>query len=281
MSDHRDLSTATELATDCPIGLWTPPQVEIPIPERRSLYRNQIRPRDLLPAVPCHLPGASWDKRSVDSVSLACRSGSYLLLIFTLLPTQRTDELLSSPTALPSPCDPITLSRTLLLLLQLFYDLNSQDLPEFFEDNIEPFMALLHKYLTWTRPELVSDDEDDEEAGPLEKIRASICEIAELYTQRYLDAFTMMEKFVETTWTLVTSLGSSVKYDIVRFQQCAPLGPLGFWSMGTDKHVLCSSSARRSPSSRSPSACPARRACSKDPAFWRLSARRSCSRIWC
>lgn len=131
---------------------------------------------------------------------------------------QRTDELLSSPNALPSPADPQTLSRTLLLLLQLYYDLNSQDLPEYFEDNIEPCMALLHKYLTWTRPELVvQDDENDEEgeAGPLEKIRASICEIAELYTQRYLEVFSMMEQFVETTWTLVTGLGSSTKYDIV------------------------------------------------------------------
>lgn len=79
-------------------------------------------------------------------------------------------------------------------------------------------MALLHKYLTWSRPELVTpDDENDEEgeAGPLEKIRASICEIAELYTQRYLEVFSMMEQFVETTWTLVTGLGSSTKYDIV------------------------------------------------------------------
>lgn len=131
---------------------------------------------------------------------------------------KRTDELLSQPAALPSPQDPKTLSRTLLLLLQIFYDLNSQDLPEFFEDNITACMILLHKYLTWTRSELQSQDDDDDEeaeAGPLEKIRASICEIAQLYTQQYLDAFTMMEKFVETTWTLVTGLGKSTKYDIV------------------------------------------------------------------
>lgn len=79
-------------------------------------------------------------------------------------------------------------------------------------------MGLLHKYLTWSRPELeTSDDPDDEEAeaGPLEKIRASICEIAQLYTQQYLDAFSQMEQFVETTWTLVTGLGKSTKYDIV------------------------------------------------------------------
>ena len=79
-------------------------------------------------------------------------------------------------------------------------------------------MGLLHKYLTWSRPELeTSHDPDDEEAeaGPLEKIRASICEIAQLYTQQYLDAFSQMEQFVETTWTLVTGLGKSTKYDIV------------------------------------------------------------------
>jgi len=106
----------------------------------------------------------------------------------------------------------------LILLLQLFYDLNSQDLPEFFEDNIEACMTLIHKYLTWSRPELVTNDDDgdeDAEAGPLEKIRASICEIAQLYTQQYIEEFKMMEQFVETTWNLVTSLGSSVKYDIV------------------------------------------------------------------
>ncbi|KAK9897295.1 putative importin-alpha export receptor [Cystobasidium minutum MCA 4210] len=132
---------------------------------------------------------------------------------------KRTDELLSSPTALPSPADPQTLARTLLLLLQIFYDLNSQDIPEFFEDNVEACMTLLHKYLTWSRPELVTqdnaDDDEEGEAGPLEKIRASICEIAELYTQRYLEVFPMMEQFVETTWTLVTGLGSSTKYDIL------------------------------------------------------------------
>ena len=84
-------------------------------------------------------------------------------------------------------------------------------------------MTLLHKYLTWTRPELepaanghADDDDDDAEAGPLDKIRASVCEIAQLYTQQYIEEFTMMEQFVETTWTLLTTLGPSVKYDVVR-----------------------------------------------------------------
>ena len=128
---------------------------------------------------------------------------------------QRTDALLASPTAQPSPADPKTLGRTLLLLLQLYYDLNCQDVPEFFEDNLAAFMDLLHKYLTWSRPELKSD-EDDEEAGDVEKIRSSICEIVELYSQRYQEVFPQMDKFVETVWTMVTGLGQGRKYDIVR-----------------------------------------------------------------
>jgi exportin-2 (importin alpha re-exporter) len=127
---------------------------------------------------------------------------------------QRVDELLSSPTALPAPSDPKTLARSLLLCLQLFFDLNSQDIPEFFEDNQAAFMALLHKYLTWDRPELRSS-EDDEEAGDLEKIKASICEIVELYSQRYQDVFPQMDQFVETVWKMVTALSSAQKYDIV------------------------------------------------------------------
>ncbi|GAA96918.1 uncharacterized protein L969DRAFT_96811 [Mixia osmundae IAM 14324] len=127
---------------------------------------------------------------------------------------QQVDTLLSSPEALPAPRDPMTLSRTLLLLLQIFYDLNSQDLPEYFEDHQTAFMTLLVKYLDWDRPELHLN-EDEDEAGPLEKIRSSICEIVELYTLRYLDVFEHMEQFVGTTWNLLTTIGQSQKYDVL------------------------------------------------------------------
>lgn len=134
---------------------------------------------------------------------------------------QRVDQLLSQPAALPAPSDPKTLAKSLLLCLQLFFDLNCQDIPEFFEDNQQPFMDLLHKYLTWSRPELQTEapaddeDDDDAEAGELEKIRASICEIVELYSQQYQDVFPQMDMFVETVWTMVTSLGQSRRYDLV------------------------------------------------------------------
>lgn len=80
------------------------------------------------------------------------------------------------------------------------------------------FMTLLHKYLTWQMP--AKTDDDDDEAGEWEKIRASICEIVELYSQRYQDVFPQMDQFVETVWTMVTSLGPGQKYDIVRQAYC-------------------------------------------------------------
>jgi len=57
------------------------------------------------------------------------------------------------------------LAQTLLLLTQLYYDLNSQDLAPFFEEHLGDFMGdpasgkqgWLRKYLDWERPELKGD----------------------------------------------------------------------------------------------------------------------------
>jgi len=57
--------------------------------------------------------------------------------------------------------------------------------------------------------------QDEQGAGPLEKTKANICEIIEIYTQKYEDVFPMLPVFVETTWTLLTSTGLEPKYDIV------------------------------------------------------------------
>jgi exportin-2 (importin alpha re-exporter) len=141
------------------------------------------------------------------------------------LSEQRTDEVLSSPNP-PAPVPVV--AHTLYLLLEVFYDFNSQDLPEFFEDNIETFMSFLHKYLTWSHPALVQGvDEDDEEEGELERIRGTICEISDIYSQRYTEEFRMMGAFVETVWSMVTGLGQGRKYDSVsEREQQALLSPL-------------------------------------------------------
>ncbi|KAG9239373.1 CAS/CSE protein [Amylocarpus encephaloides] len=98
--------------------------------------------------------------------------------------------------------------------IKLFYDLSSQDLPPIFEENLADVTGLLHKYLTYDNPLLVTDDES--ESGPLEFVRAGICEAMTLYMQKYEDAFgELCKPFITSTWNLLTSIGPETKYDIL------------------------------------------------------------------
>lgn len=103
---------------------------------------------------------------------------------------------------------------TLDLVILLLYDLSCQDLPPQFEDNLGQIAALLHKYLTFDAKAAQTDDED--EAGPLEEVRADIFRVLILYTQKYEDAFgPHLAQFVSTTWNMLTSVGTQTKYDTV------------------------------------------------------------------
>ena len=148
------------------------------------------------------------------------RSPALELTTASALVSQQTDALLSNPSLTPD--QHALLLESLLLLLQLYHDLNSQDLPEFFEDRLGEFMKLLLKYLDYSPPASVKapgdDDDEEEESGDLENIKAEVCEIAQLYSLRYLDAFGeggYLGPFVESTWGLLTKLGPGVKYDVV------------------------------------------------------------------
>lgn len=100
------------------------------------------------------------------------------------------------------------------LLVKLFYDLSSQDLPPIFEDNLADVTGLLHKYLTYENPLLATDD--DSESGPLEFVKAGICEVMTLYMQKYEDAFgELCAPFITSTWNLLTTIGPETKFDIL------------------------------------------------------------------
>jgi exportin-2 (importin alpha re-exporter) len=102
----------------------------------------------------------------------------------------------------------------LQLLTKIFFDLNCQDIPEFFEDNLGQCMEIFHKYLVYSNPLL--DTDDDNESGPIESVKSSICEVLELYTQRYEEEFgRLLPNFVQTAWSLLTSTGLEPKYDIL------------------------------------------------------------------
>ncbi|ORY33698.1 Cse1-domain-containing protein [Naematelia encephala] len=130
------------------------------------------------------------------------------------------DRLISEGSTSDTP----VLANALLLLIQLFHDLSAQDLPPYFEDHLEDFMGpptvgnegkgWLRKYLSWERDELKGDD-DDETPGPLQKIRASICEIAELYALKYSDAFPQLGSFVNGVWNMLTTIGQGTREDVL------------------------------------------------------------------
>ncbi|CAD6943678.1 unnamed protein product, partial [Tilletia caries] len=119
---------------------------------------------------------------------------------------QKTDASLSDPNI---PAGPIVtqLANATRLNLIVFHDLSAQDLPPAFEDNMPSLSALFIKYLSFTRPDLASEsdqeltpeqgEEDETQPGPLELIRIEVCDIADIYAHRYLDAFEALPRFVQ------------------------------------------------------------------------------------
>lgn len=100
------------------------------------------------------------------------------------------------------------------LAVQLFYDMACQDLPPQFEDAILPLADFLLKYLRFDNELLRTDDES--EAGPLENVKAGIFEALTLFVQKYYDVFgPHVERFVENSWELLTTVGLEPKYDVL------------------------------------------------------------------
>lgn len=101
---------------------------------------------------------------------------------------------------------------SLVLVCKVFFSLNSQDLPEFFEDNMATWMKVFHELLTVDVPCLHTGD--DEDAGVLEHLRSQVCENIGMYAQKYDEEFApYMETFVTAVWELLVKTGMQTKYD--------------------------------------------------------------------
>ncbi|XP_071964073.1 exportin-2-like [Antedon mediterranea] len=103
---------------------------------------------------------------------------------------------------------------SITLIAKLFYSLNFQDLPEYFEDHIKQWMDHFHKLLTKDIPLLHTTDED--EVGPLELLRSQICDNVALYAQKYDEEFQpFLPDFVTAIWNLLVTTNEQVKYDLL------------------------------------------------------------------
>lgn len=98
------------------------------------------------------------------------------------------------------------------LIAKVFNSLNAQELPEFFEDNMQTWMNAFHVLLATDVPCLQTDN--DEEAGIVELLRSQICDNLGLYAQKYDEEFgTYMQQFVTDVWELLVKTGIQTKYD--------------------------------------------------------------------
>lgn len=115
----------------------------------------------------------------------------------------KTDELISQAVAENNAASVNIYMDCMFLLVQIYYDLNCQDIPEFFEDNMVAGMSIMHKYLNFNT-NLIGDVDDDEEIDILIKTKTAIIELVSLYITRYAEEFDgMIENFITCIWELI------------------------------------------------------------------------------
>ncbi|XP_068624899.1 exportin-2 [Battus philenor] len=102
---------------------------------------------------------------------------------------------------------------SLTLICKVFYSLNCQDLPEFFEDNMPIWMPNLLNLLQVKVP-CLENDSDEDKPGIMEQLRTEVCECAALYALKYEEEFEPhAPSFVTAVWTVLLATGPQTKYD--------------------------------------------------------------------
>ncbi|KAK7073145.1 hypothetical protein SK128_011362 [Halocaridina rubra] len=100
---------------------------------------------------------------------------------------------------------------SLVTVGKLFFALNSQDLPEFFEDNMSVWMPNFLSLLNFSSPLL---NTEDDEIGVLEQVKSQVCEDLTLYAAKYMEEFEpYVENFVTAVWNVLSTTTLAVKYD--------------------------------------------------------------------
>jgi exportin-2 (importin alpha re-exporter) len=98
------------------------------------------------------------------------------------------------------------------LCCRIFYSLNFQDLPEFFEDHIAEWMQEFHKYLLYTNPLLV--EKDPEKTSGVDDLKAAVCENINLYMEKNEQEFQpFLSQFATDVWGLLMTVSLAPSQD--------------------------------------------------------------------
>ncbi|BAT87834.1 hypothetical protein LR48_Vigan09g163900 [Vigna angularis] len=98
------------------------------------------------------------------------------------------------------------------LCCSIFYSLNFQELPEFFEDHMKEWMGEFRKYLTTTYPALEGSRGDG--LAIVDELRAKVCENINLYMEKNEEEFqAYLNDFALAVWTLLGNVSQSSDRD--------------------------------------------------------------------
>lgn len=116
------------------------------------------------------------------------------------------------------PTDPTQLRprfEALRLICRIFYSLNYQDLPEFFEEHMGEWMTDFAKYLQYENPVLTDPDEEIV-PSPIDKLQAAIINNLFLYTSKDEEPFMeFLPNFTTLVWNLLMKVSPNPKHDIL------------------------------------------------------------------
>lgn len=98
------------------------------------------------------------------------------------------------------------------LCCRIFYSLNFQELPEFFEDHMKEWMLEFKKYLTTSYPALENSDASG--LALVDELRAAVCENINLYMEKNEEEFKgYLDGFALAVWTLLTNVSQASHRD--------------------------------------------------------------------
>ena len=96
---------------------------------------------------------------------------------------------------------------------RIFYSLNYQDVPEFFEDHSSEWMGQFSKYLQYTNP-CVTDADEETEPGPIDTLQSAIIQNLDLYASKDEEFFMpFLGDFTKLVWNLLMTVSSYPKHD--------------------------------------------------------------------
>jgi exportin-2 (importin alpha re-exporter) len=139
--------------------------------------------------------------------------------------------LLDNPISSRPKQEAETIAQSMVVLINLYYDLACQDIPPALEDSHAEFFGaekgVFVRFLAWDPPELQTDVDEPTPSVPTQ-LKSAIFELAESYTHRYpelLSASQSVEAFVRALWALLGGgQRTGVAYDSLVSQSLRFLG---------------------------------------------------------